>query len=213
MRPEKRRLIKIDDFAFGQDQTFLREVIRSHPLFKELSEEDMELLIQKSAIVELRKDEFIIRRGEFPDSVYLLLDGVVRKEMSPENSMLLYLGSTCGVHFVLNQKKPFDCDFKTESDCRLMKIGLDLIARFMSKYSNFVKVVCSFYLRHYIFSQRHNKHAYDVSSPERQPLPGVQGQRAARDAQGRGQGPHLDLLSGHRQGHPHLRQRGGREGL
>ncbi len=149
-REEKRRLLKIDEFAYGYDANYMREIVRSHPLFKDLSTDDINSIIERSEVVEFPEDTVILKKGEFPDCIYLLVDGVLRKEIDAENSLLLFLGSVIGVYVILNPGKPIDVELKTESTCRLLKIGLNLTSRFINKYPAFEKVVGLLYFQHFL---------------------------------------------------------------
>lgn len=164
LQPEKRRILKVDQFAFGFDPNFLREIIHSHPLFRELTEEDISLITNKSLLMEKEKDSTLVSKDDYAEGIYLLVDGVLRKEFTHENSHILFLGSTIGVHLILNPTSRFDVSIRCESKCRVLLIRSELITRFMNKYPNFERVICLLAFQHFLQSVNHRKKLHEVIS-------------------------------------------------
>lgn len=125
------------------------------------------MLMQKGQLEEVPTGTYILRKGNFPEHISLLIDGVVRKVIDQDHSLLQYLGTTIGIHFVLNPNQTIDCDFKTESTCRILKISLQIISRFINKYPEFERMLCILYFRHFLqLNSKKNLKLHDVSLKE-----------------------------------------------
>lgn len=149
----KTRGVEAEDPAVTEGSTCMGELaaaLRSHPFTKHLPEASLSQLASVATKVEFREDEIIIRAGERPRHVYLLLSGSVCVEISASvyavRIQALGPGDVFGwaalvdhyrAVFQVRARQPttavcLDGPRLLEASCAEPRVGLDIFRRLLS---------------------------------------------------------------------------------
>lgn len=131
-------------------------------MFKELSDKDVVEVVLKCPLMDKQKDEIVFSKIQPANGIYLLVEGVLRKEFDKDNSFLLYLGSVLGAHSIFNIDQAYDASIRCESNCKLLFIRTEIIMRFLNKYQHFEKNIAIMCFSHFLESQKKKSKTVEV---------------------------------------------------
>ena len=115
------------DFNMQRAEKWLREIIPS------ITKADMTLLLN-SPIVDLNVGNIILKNGEKPEYIYLLLTGEVTGNSS-KDSVSIYLHAGVLIGFAsLILDRPVDQTFRTENYVTVLKIPKDILLHILKKH-------------------------------------------------------------------------------
>src|SRR5712672_1322875 len=107
-------------------QTAARIILRQQPLFKCLSDEQLDSLLPRGKAVHFGRGETVIQQGADGDSMFVLVDGqanvVVQQNGSPRSVAVLNSGDCFGEMSLLTGEKR-NASVIANQDCELVEIG------------------------------------------------------------------------------------------
>ena len=119
-------------------------VLRSLPLFADLSEDDLNWLSAKAEPVDIRAGEFLIREGEPGDAAFIVLDGefeIIKK--SDQRDIVIALrehGAVIG-EMALLDNAPRNASVRAMRDSRLLRISAEVFFELIERSAAAVKAV------------------------------------------------------------------------
>ena len=144
------------------DPNFVRDIIKSNPLFADLSIDDMDMVVKNLKLQERTKGSILCLKNEDIKGLYFLVEGVLRKEFHPENTHLVYLGSIIGAQLIICPEKKLDATYLCESQCKVIFIPLEMTRKFLAKYINFEKTLYFLSIQHYFQCNKLKSKIVDV---------------------------------------------------
>ena len=159
MKPCQRQMVKIDAFGFESDVSFVIDIIKSHMLFHELSEEHLKLMSDPRRAVTMEKNSVLFSKGQVSEGLYLLIEGMVKEQFTDEIYKTHYMGSLLGIASIMTDKQKYDTSVRCESACRLVFVPIETISGFYNYYDRFELNSYLFYFHHYLNLVKNN---YDL---------------------------------------------------
>jgi NhaP-type Na+/H+ or K+/H+ antiporter len=156
LKPCQRQMVKIDSFGFESDVSFVIDIIKSHMLFHELSEEHLKLMSDPRRAVTMEKNSVLFSKGQVSEGLYLLIEGMVKEQFSDETYKTHYMGSLLGISSIINDKQKYDTTVRCESACRLVFVPIESVGKFYSYYDRFELNSYLFYFHHYLQFVKNN---------------------------------------------------------
>jgi small-conductance mechanosensitive channel len=113
-------------------QTAARLILRQQPLFRCLSDEQLDALLPRGRVVHFGRDEKLIEQGESGDSMFILVDGeatvLVQRNGLPTPVAFLRTGDCFGEMSLLTGEKR-SATVIAQTDCEVVEIGKAVLAR------------------------------------------------------------------------------------
>jgi small-conductance mechanosensitive channel len=113
-------------------QTAARIMLRQQPLFKSLTDSQLDSLLPRGRIVHFGRDEKIIQQGENGDSMFILVSGeanvVVERNSSPTHVASLREGDCFGEMSLLTGERR-SATIMAHTDCEVVEIGKPVLAK------------------------------------------------------------------------------------
>ena len=113
-------------------QTAARIILRQQPLFRCLSDEQLDALLPRGQVVHFGRDEKLIQQGENGDSMFVLVEGqatvVVERNGGPTPVALLRSGDCFGEMSLLTGERR-SATVLAQTDCEVVEIGKAVLAR------------------------------------------------------------------------------------
>jgi small-conductance mechanosensitive channel/CRP-like cAMP-binding protein len=113
-------------------QTAARIILRQQPLFRCLSDEQLDVLLPRGRIVHFGRDEKLIQQGDSGDSMFILVDGeatvVVERHGGPRPVAFLRPGDCFGEMSLLTGEQR-SATVIAQTDCEVVEIGKEVLAR------------------------------------------------------------------------------------
>ncbi|HTA30063.1 MAG TPA: mechanosensitive ion channel family protein [Candidatus Cybelea sp.] len=113
-------------------QSTARLMLRQQPLFKSLSDIQLDALLPRGRIVHFGRDEKIIQQGENGDSMFILVSGeanvVVERNNSPTHVASLRGGDCFGEMSLLTGERR-SATILAHTDCEVVEIGKPVLAK------------------------------------------------------------------------------------
>lgn len=113
-------------------QTTARLMLRQHPLFKSLSDIQLDALLPRGRIVHFGRDEKIIQQGDNGDSMFILVAGeanvVVERNNLPTHVASLHNGDCFGEMSLLTGERR-SATIMAHTDCEVVEIGKPVLAK------------------------------------------------------------------------------------
>lgn len=121
------------------------QVIRENILFRDLSDSDVETLINISEEIDLDAGKIFIREGDEADKFYYILEGkvaIIKSDLHHHDYIIAHLetGETIGEIAFLDNK-PRSASAKTEEPTRLLKISFDKLKKLAETSESFDTVL------------------------------------------------------------------------
>jgi CRP-like cAMP-binding protein len=125
----------------------MHQLIQNHWFANALKPDELNLLLQKSAIVSYRKRETIIKRGEFANHLVLLIDGFVKVENdeAKKNFILDIVqgGNFIGLPLVLSMDK-YEFSVVSLTDSQVLFIPVDILKKVLLSNSKLCMAVINY---------------------------------------------------------------------
>jgi CRP/FNR family transcriptional regulator, polysaccharide utilization system transcription regulator len=125
----------------------MHQLIQNHWFSNALKPDELNLLLQKSAIVSYRKRETIIKRGEFANHLVLLIDGFVKVENdeSKKNFILDIVqgGNFIGLPLVLSMDK-YEFSVVSLTDSQVLFIPVDVLKKILLSNSKLCMAIINY---------------------------------------------------------------------
>jgi small-conductance mechanosensitive channel len=113
-------------------QTTARLMLRQQPLFKSLSDSQLDALLPRGRIIHFGRDEKIIQQGDNGDSMFILVSGeanvVVERNHSPTHVASLRNGDCFGEMSLLTGEHR-SATILAHTDCEVVEIGKPVLAK------------------------------------------------------------------------------------
>jgi small-conductance mechanosensitive channel len=113
-------------------QTAARLMLRQQPLFKSLTDNQLDALLPRGRIVHFGRDEKIIQQGENGDSMFILVSGeanvVVERNGAPTHVASLTGGDCFGEMSLLTGERR-SATILAHTDCEVVEIGKPVLAK------------------------------------------------------------------------------------
>jgi small-conductance mechanosensitive channel/CRP-like cAMP-binding protein len=113
-------------------QSTARIILRQQPLFKSLSDEQLDALLPRGKLIHFGRDEKIIQQGAEGESMFILVEGqanvVVERNGSPMHVASLGSGDCFGEMSLLTGEKR-SATILAHTDCDVVEIGKPVLAR------------------------------------------------------------------------------------
>jgi hypothetical protein len=113
-------------------QTTARIILRQHPLFKTLTDEQLDGLLPRGKLIHFGRGEKLIQQGAEGDSMFILVTGeanvIVEKNNSPVHVASLRSGDCFGEMSLLTGERR-SATILAHSDCEVVEIGKPVLAR------------------------------------------------------------------------------------
>jgi CRP-like cAMP-binding protein len=113
-------------------QAAARIILRQQPLFRCLSDEELDALLPRGRVVHFGRDEKLIQQGDNGDSMFIMVDGeatvVVERNGAPTPVAFLKPGDCLGEMSLLTGEKR-SATVIAQSDCEVVEIGKAVLAR------------------------------------------------------------------------------------
>ncbi len=113
-------------------QTAARIILRQQPLFRCLSDEELDSLLPRGRVVHFGRDEKLIQQGAKADSMFVLVDGeatvIVERNGQPKPVAYLRSGDCFGEMSLLTGE-PRSATVVAQTDCEVVEIGKAVLAR------------------------------------------------------------------------------------
>jgi Mechanosensitive ion channel/Cyclic nucleotide-binding domain len=113
-------------------QTAARIILRQQPLFRCLSDEQLDALLPRGRVVHFGRDEKLIKQGEDGDSMFVLVDGqatvVVEGNSGPTPVAFLRSGDCLGEMSLLTGERR-RATVIAQTDCEVVEIGKPVLAK------------------------------------------------------------------------------------
>ena len=156
LKPCQRQMVKIEAFGFESEGAFVYDILKSHLLFSELSEEQLRQLSDPRYITSVVRNKSLFTTGQICDGIYVLIEGMIKEQFTDEVYKTHYLGSLLGIASVVSKSEKYDSTARCESACRLVFIPRDNCMQLFSSYERFELNACLFYLHHHLnFMKQH----------------------------------------------------------
>lgn len=129
------RTVQIERLARTKEQEIqsaARIMLRQQPLFKSLSDEQLDALLPRGKLIHFGRDEKIIQQGMDGESMFILVEGqanvVVERNGSPMHVASLRGGDCFGEMSLLTGEKR-SATILAHTDCDVVEIGKPVLAR------------------------------------------------------------------------------------
>jgi small-conductance mechanosensitive channel len=113
-------------------QTAARLMLREQPLFKSLSDNQLDALLPRGRVIHFGRDEKIIQQGDNGDSMFILVAGeanvVVERNGSPNHVASLRNGDCFGEMSLLTGERR-SATILAHTDCEVVEIGKPILAK------------------------------------------------------------------------------------
>ena len=113
-------------------QAAARIMLRQQPLFRCLSDEELDALLPRGRVIHFGRDEKLIQQGDSGDSMFILVDGeatvVVERSGAPTPVAFLKPGDCFGEMSLLTGEKR-SATVIAQSDCEVVEVGKAVLAR------------------------------------------------------------------------------------
>ena len=113
-------------------QAAARVILRQQPLFRCLTDEQLDALLPRGRVVHFGRNEKLIQQGERGDSMFILVDGeatvVVERNGAPTPVAFLRPGDCFGEMSLLTGEKR-SATVIAQADCQVVEIGKAVLAR------------------------------------------------------------------------------------
>ena len=113
-------------------QSTARLMLRQQPLFKSLSDNQLDALLPRGRVVHFGRDEKIIQQGDNGDSMFILVAGeanvLVERDSSPTHVASLRSGDCFGEMSLLTGERR-SATILAHTDCEVVEIGKPVLAR------------------------------------------------------------------------------------
>jgi small-conductance mechanosensitive channel/CRP-like cAMP-binding protein len=113
-------------------QTAARIILRQQPLFRCLSDEQLDALLPRGRAVHFGRDEKLIQQGDDGDSMFVLVDGqatvVVERNNAPTPVAFLRSGDCFGEMSLLTGERR-NATVIAQTDCEVVEIGKAVLAK------------------------------------------------------------------------------------
>jgi small-conductance mechanosensitive channel/CRP-like cAMP-binding protein len=113
-------------------QTTARIILRQQPLFRCLSDDELDALLPRGRVIHFGRDEKLIRQGAQADSMFVLVDGeaTVVVERNGNSTPVAFLRSgDCFGEMSLLTGEPRSATVIAQTDCEVVEIGKAVLAR------------------------------------------------------------------------------------
>ena len=118
-------------------QSAARIILRQQPLFRCLSDEQLDALLPRGRVVHFGRDEKLIKQGEEGDSMFVLVDGqatvVVERSAGPMPVAFLRSGDCFGEMSLLTGERR-SATVIAQTDCEVVEIGKAVLARSLKEH-------------------------------------------------------------------------------
>ena len=118
-------------------QTAARMMLRQQPLFRCLSDAQLDALLPRGRVVHFGRDEKLIQQGESGDSMFILVDGeatvVVERNGGVKPVAFLHAGDCFGEMSLLTGE-PRSATVIAQTDCEVVEIGKAVLARSLKEH-------------------------------------------------------------------------------
>jgi small-conductance mechanosensitive channel/CRP-like cAMP-binding protein len=112
-------------------QTAARMILRQQPLFRCLTDEQLDALLPRGRVVHFGRDEKLIQQGDSGDSMFILVDGeatvVVERNGAPMPVAFLRPGDCFGEMSLLTGEKR-SATVIAQADCEVVEVGKAVLA-------------------------------------------------------------------------------------
>jgi Small-conductance mechanosensitive channel len=123
-------------------QTAARIMLRQQPLFKCLSDEELDALMPRGRAVHFGRGETVIQQGDDGESMFVLVDGqanvVVQRDGGHRNVAVLNSGDCFGEMSLLTGEKR-SASVIANQDCELVEIGKPVLGRSLKENPQLLK--------------------------------------------------------------------------
>lgn len=133
--PAPIRTVQLERTARSKEQEIqntARIILRQQPLFKSLTDEQLDALMPRGRVVHFGRDEKIIQQGAAGDSMFILVQGeanvVLERGGSPVHVASLRSGDCFGEMSLLTGE-PRNATILAHTDCEVVEIGKAVLAR------------------------------------------------------------------------------------
>jgi len=113
-------------------QTAARIILRQQPLFRCLSDEQLDALLPRGRVAHFGRDEKLIEQGDDGDSMFVLVDGqatvVVERNGGPTPVAFLRSGDCFGEMSLLTGERR-TATVIAQTDCEVVEIGKAVLAK------------------------------------------------------------------------------------
>jgi CRP-like cAMP-binding protein len=113
-------------------QTAARIILRQQPLFRCLSDEQLDALLPRGRVAHFGRDEKLIQQGDSGDSMFVLVDGqatvVVERNGGPTPVAFLRSGDCFGEMSLLTGERRI-ATVIAQTDCEVVEIGKAVLAK------------------------------------------------------------------------------------
>lgn len=113
-------------------QTTARIILRQHPLFKTLSDEQLDGLLPRGRLIHFGRGEKLIEQGDEGESMFILVTGeanvIVEKNHAPVHVASLRSGDCFGEMSLLTGERR-SATILAHNDCEVVEIGKSVLAR------------------------------------------------------------------------------------
>jgi signal-transduction protein with cAMP-binding, CBS, and nucleotidyltransferase domain len=156
MKPCQRQIVKIESFGFESDVAFVIDILKSHMLFHELSEEHLKLLSDSRKIVVMDKNSNLFIKGQNCEGMYVLIEGMVKEQFSNEFYKTHYMGTLLGISGIINEKQKYDTTIRCESSCKFIYIPMEFVEKLYPSYDRFELYSYLYYFHHNLNFMKNN---------------------------------------------------------
>jgi len=128
-RPERDKQLEV--------QTAARIILRQQPLFRCLSDEQLDALLPRGQVVHFGRDEKLIKQGDDGDSMFVLVDGqatvLVERNGAPMPVAFLRSGDCFGEMSLLTGERR-TATVIAQTDCEVVEIGKAVLAKSLKEH-------------------------------------------------------------------------------
>ncbi len=123
-------------------QTTARIILRQQPLFRCLTDEQLDALLPRGKVVHFGRDEKLIQQGASADSMFVLVDGeatvVVERNGQPKPVAFLRSGDCFGEMSLLTGE-PRSATVIAQTDCEVVEIGKAVLGRSLKEHPDLLR--------------------------------------------------------------------------